>query len=287
MTLQTRPGHSNRPDPAAHIKLVVSDMDGTLLTPQKQVTHHTLNAITALRHAGVPVCLVSSRPASGIEMYLEALKLDTPYGALNGGSIFNPDRSLRSQLTLPTDIVQEALGLLQEHNIDAWLFRGHEWVITNAASPYVEPESRAIKQTPNIVPSFTTMLAGVGKITASSSNYDAITQQEAEIGALLKGRACVAQSAPFYLDITPPNANKGYALHQLADFYGIAPHEVACLGDMNNDLPMFKAAGMAIAMGQATQTVKDQAHFVTAANTAEGWSKAVTEYILPRAAKAD
>lgn len=287
MASPTRPALSGVSDPSGCIKLVVSDMDGTLLTPQKQVTHHTLNAITALKQAGVPVCLVSSRPASGIEMYLEALKLDTPYGALNGGCIFNPDRSMHSQLTLAADVTQEALEMLDTHQIEAWLFRGHEWLVTNGTSAFVEPECRAIRQKPSVVPDLKNELEGVGKITAASTDYEALTRQEMEIGALLQGRASVARSAPFYLDITPPNANKGYALHQLANFYGIAPHEVACLGDMNNDLPMFAAAGLAVAMGQATDTVKAQAHYVTDTNAQDGWSKAITDFILPRAAKAD
>ncbi|MGO3517220.1 MAG: HAD family hydrolase [Acetobacter cibinongensis] len=275
------------PAPASKIKLVVSDMDGTLLTPEKQVTHHTLAAIDALRQAGVPVCLVSSRPASGIEMYLEATKLDTPYGALNGGSIFNPDHSIRSQLSLTPDVMRDTLDMLKVHDIDAWLFRGRDWLITDIGEAYVEPERRALRQDPTVVPSFDNYLDGVGKITGSTADYEALTRQEMEIGALLDGRASVARSAQWYLDITPLNANKGYALRQLADFYGISPQEVACIGDMNNDLPMFKAAGLTIAMGQADASVKAHAHFITSTNEQEGWSKAMETVILPRATRAD
>ena len=103
------------PPPASRIKLVVSDMDGTLLTPEKQVTHHSIAAIKALKEAGVPVCLVSSRPPNGMEMYFEVLGIDTPYGALNGGTIFNADRSIRSQLSLDPEAVQEALDMLKVH----------------------------------------------------------------------------------------------------------------------------------------------------------------------------
>lgn len=287
MTRQESPLLPQKTNPAQHIKLLVSDMDGTLLTPEKQVTHRTLTAIAALKQAGVPVCLVSSRPASGIEMYLEALKLDTPYGALNGGCIFNPDHSVRSQISLPKDAVQDVLEMLDVHGIEAWLFRGRDWLITHETGAYVEAEKRAIRQSPKVVASFAHVLDGVDKITASTTDYEALTRQEMEIGALLQGRASVARSMPFYLDITAQDANKGYALRQLADFYGIAPHEVACIGDMNNDLPMFAEAGVAIAMGQAEEAVKQQAHYCAPPNTQEGWASAVTEFILPRAVRAD
>lgn len=274
------------PPPASRIKLVVSDMDGTLLTPEKQVTHHSIAAIKSLKEAGIPVCLVSSRPPNGMEMYFEVLGIDTPYGALNGGTIFNADRTVRSQLSLDPEAVQEALDMLKVHHIDAWLFRGHEWLVENETGPYVEPEKRAIHMQPHIVSSFAGSLNGIGKITGSSADYEALERQELEIGSLLEGRASVARSSSWFLDITPPDANKGHALQQLAALYGISPSEIACIGDMNNDIPMLRLAGLAIAMGQATDHVRSHAHFVTDSNDHDGWAKAMEQLVLPRAEKA-
>ncbi|GAN69078.1 hydrolase [Acetobacter orleanensis NRIC 0473] len=283
MTVTDNALHAALAPPSSRIRLVVSDMDGTLLTPEKQVTHHTLAAVQALKDAGIPLCLVSSRPPSGIEMYFDVLGLHTPYGALNGGTILNADRTVRSQLALDPGAVQDTLDMLKVHNLDAWLFRGHEWLVDNPTGAYVEMERKTLRMDPHIVSSFAGSTSGIGKITGSTADYDAVARQEAEIGMLLEGRASVARSSQWFLDITPLDANKGNALRELAAFYGIDPSEVACIGDMDNDIPMFKVAGLSIAMGQASDSVAAQAHFTTAANTDEGWSKAIETFVLPRA----
>ena len=272
-----------RDSPASHIRLVVTYMDGTLLTPEKQITPRSIETISALHAAGVPVCLVSSRPPAGIEMYLDAIGLTTPYGALNGASVFNADRSIHTQLTLPPDVISDTLDMFNVHHLDTWLFRGHDWLIKNSAGPYVATEKRVIRQEPVIVDNFAEHMSGIGKVTGSSTDYTMMHDQELEIGRLMEGRASVARSSQWYLDVTPLNANKGYALCKIAEMYGVAPHEVACIGDMNNDLPMFDKAGLAIAMGQTSPEVMAQAHYITASNSQEGWAEAMRTLVLPRA----
>lgn len=274
--------HGPARTPARHIRLVVSDMDGTLLTPDKQVTGQSLSAIRALERAGVPLCLVSSRPPGGMEMYFDQLGIRTPYGALNGGTLFNPDRSIRSRLSLDPQTVLDALNMLERQNVDAWLFRGHDWLVRNAQNPLVLAESRTVQTIPTQVADLSTCLHNIGKVAGSTANHAALQLQEADIGRKLAGRACVALSSKWFLDITPLHANKGHAVRQLADDYNISVDEVACIGDMNNDIPMLSIAGLSIAMGQATPDVQACAHFVTSANTQEGWARAITDIVLPR-----
>ena len=268
--------------PARHIRLVVSDMDGTLLTSDQQVTGQSLSAIRALERAGVPLCLVSSRPPGGMEMYFDQLGIRTPYGALNGGTLFNPDRSIRSRLSLDPQTVLEALDMLERQNVDAWLFRGHDWLVRNAQDPLVLAESRTVQTIPTQVADLSTCVQNIGKVAGSTANHAALQAQEADIARKRAGRACVALSSKGFLDITPLHANKGHAVRQLADDYNISVDEVACIGDMNNDIPMLSIAGLSIAMGQATPDVQACAHFVTSANTQEGWARAITDVVLPR-----
>lgn len=267
---------------ASRIRLVVSDMDGTLLTPDKQVTPQSLSAAQALNRAGIPLCLVSSRPPGGMEMYFDQLGLNTPYGALNGGTLFNPDRTIRSSLSLDPQTVQDALDLLADQQVDTWLFRGHEWLVRDARNPLVLAESRTVQTIPTQVADLKAHTHNIGKVAGSTADHAALHEQEADIGRKLAGRACVALSSKWFLDITPMHANKGHAVHQLAAYYGISVDEVACIGDMNNDVPMLSIAGLAIAMGQATPDVQACAHFVTSPNTHEGWARAITDFILPR-----
>ncbi len=91
----------------------------------------------------------------------------------------------------------------------------------------------------------------------------------------------VARSQSYYLDITHARANKGTAAVSLARLLGIAPRDMACIGDMPNDLPMFDVAGLSIAMGNAPDEVKARAHEVTADNDSDGWALAVERFVLP------
>jgi len=275
--------HAARGKPSGTIRLVVSDIDGTIIGPDKQLTPATLEAARALRAAGIRLCLVTSRAVPGMEMYLGPLGIDTPRGGLNGGMIVSPAGEILSSLTMGAEDVAAACDMLSVHHVDAWLFRGHDWLVRNVAGPYVDRERRAVKMEPHVVGSFSGYYTGVGKIMGSSTDYALLERMEIEIGAMLRGRASVHRSSDYYLDITHVDANKGYAARELAKVLGVDMREVACIGDMSNDIPMLDLAGLGIAMGNATEQVKAHAHVATAANTEDGWARAMREFVLPRA----
>ena len=89
-----------------------------------------------------------------------------------------------------------------------------------------------------------------------------------------------ARSQPYYLDVTHPQANKGAVVAYLAEHYRIEPHEIATIGDMPNDVLMFKPSGLSIAMGNASKEVQAQATGVTASYNDEGFAKAVDRFIF-------
>lgn len=274
--------HDAKPAPTDHVRLVVTDMDGTLLTPEKQVARSSVDMIDRLRAAGVAVCLVSSRAPVGIERYHQALNLDTPYAAMNGAIVRDGQGKTLSTLTLPVEAVKATIDMLDVHEVDGWLFCGSDWIVKDETAGYVPHEQKVLGLAPVVTKDFGPWEDKVGKITGSSADYDLLGRLQGEVGQLLEGQASVACSAQYYLDITPLNANKGYALREIGRQLGFEPHEIACLGDMQNDVPMFDIAGLSIAMGNASDEVASHAHFVTDTNDNEGWAKAVERWILPR-----
>ena len=80
--------------------------------------------------------------------------------------------------------------------------------------------------------------------------------------------------------MTHPQANKGAVVAYLAERYGISPHEIATIGDMPNDVLMFRPSGMSIAMGQASEAVRAAATHVTDSYEDEGFAKAVERFVL-------
>ena len=106
-----------------------------------------------------------------------------------------------------------------------------------------------------------------------SEDFPLVERAEKELGAALAGRASVSRSQSYYLDITHPQANKGEVVAELARACGIAPDRIATIGDMQNDVLMFRESGFSIAMGNASDAVTDSFEH-------EGFAKAVERYFL-------
>ena len=88
---------------SSSIRLVLSDIDGTLVPPDKILTERTIQAVNRLRDAGILFAITSSRPPRGLSMYIEPLKLETPISGFNGGMIVNPDNGILKEWTIDDD----------------------------------------------------------------------------------------------------------------------------------------------------------------------------------------
>jgi hypothetical protein len=269
--------------PSDRIRLVVSDIDGTLVPQDKRVTPDVLAAAQALRRAGIALCLVSSRGPVGMQPFLGPLGIDRPIAALNGGLICTPDGKIMSRHSLAPETTREAVEELLSREVDPWLFIDYEWLVRDGSTPQVRHEAEVVKTVPVVAPDLSRHYEGVGKIMGVSTDAARLRTVERELSVQLAGRANVHRSSEWLVDVTHPLANKGHAARELAALMGIDIHEVACIGDMNNDIPMLDVAGVAIAMGNAPAEVQKHAHFVTDANTHDGWARATERFVLPRA----
>jgi hydroxymethylpyrimidine pyrophosphatase-like HAD family hydrolase len=137
-----------------------------------------------------------------------------------------------------------------------------------------------VKFPPTVVPEFSSHLDRVAKIVGISDDYDAVARCEADVQRDCGNHVSAARSQPYYLDVTHPDANKGHVVDLLSQALSIPPAQIATMGDMPNDVLMFKKGGLSIAMGNASPEVQRQARFVTSSNEEEGFAKAVEVYIL-------
>lgn len=272
---------------ATTIRLVVSDMDGTILNKEKILSEETLRAAQKLTAQGIKLCLVSSRFPPGMERFRRQMGLDTPLGALNGAEIVDSRGKILSSLTLAPETVQQACTLLRENGVDAWLYSQRDWFVTDKSAPHVQHESDVVGTPPQVVDDLSAHFHQVGKIQGVCDDAEKLAKLEREIGRTLGDAASVHRSSDYYLDITPQKANKGFALQFLAAHYGFSLEEVACIGDMSNDVPMLKLGQVSIAMGNARDDVKRHAKYVTASNAEEGWAKAMVQFVLPHAPATD
>jgi len=150
------------------ISLVLADVDGTLLTEQKILTGRAQAAVAALREAGVCFAIASGRPPRGMAMLFDALKLATPIAGFNGGLFVKPDLSIIEQKTLPRPVAIQAIDLIRRHDLDAWIYTGNEWLITEPGAPHVAREAWTVKFEATVVPDFNNRLDAVAKIVGVS-----------------------------------------------------------------------------------------------------------------------
>lgn len=261
------------------IRPVVSDVDGTLVTRDKRLTPATRAAVDRLRRAGIHFSVTSSRPGFGLRMIIDTLHIDQPVGPFNGSSIVNPDLTVVEEQRVPQDAVERSLALFERRGVDIWIFTGDTWVIRRDDGCYVDRERRAIATEPFCAADDRPYHDRACKVVGVSGDFALLERVEAELQAELGDLAHAVRSQNYYLDVTPPGANKGSFVAALARRLGVPREAVATLGDMANDVPMFKASGMSFAMGNATAAIKREAGRVTASNEDDGFASAVEEIL--------
>jgi Cof subfamily protein (haloacid dehalogenase superfamily) len=260
--------------------LVISDVDGTLVTPDKEITPASARAVQRLKEKGIAFTVVSSRPPAGLRMLVEPLSLRLPMGAYSGGAIVDPNLTVIEEHFIPEQEARRSAAMLAECGADAWLYTAKGWLVRDPGDHYIPKERRTIQAEPIVVPDFGPHLDRAFKIVGSSQDFERLAQCETAIRAAIGGRAQVIRSQSYYLDITPPGLDKGTFLDAMSRRLSVPPAAIAVLGDMANDLAMFRKAGMSVAMGNASDDVKACATHATAANTDDGFAKAIEEYVL-------
>ena len=261
------------------IALVVSDVDGTLVTKDKTLTDRASDAVRRLHDAGIGFTITSSRPTLGMRFLVEPLAITLPIGPFNGSSIVDPQLNPIEAHLISAATAQRSLDVFNEFDVDIWLFTNDQWLTRHGDGEYVPHEKLAIRADPTIVTDFAPYLNAACKIVGASSDAAMLQRCEAAMQQAVGAQATAVRSQSYYLDVTPPGHDKGTFVQAMAKRMGISTDAVATIGDMQNDLAMFKKSGVSIAMGNATDDVKKQATHVTTSNEDEGFAGAI-ELIL-------
>ncbi len=268
----------------APIKLLVSDVDGTLLDPKKQLTEPVRQAVLRVQQAGVKFTIVSARPPLATTFLIDELDITEPIACFNGALICTPQYQVLKQIFLGADVAGKVATTILEHGLDLWMFRGAEWWVSKLNGPHTEGHIKAMRHEPRYMGPDYTMCASANKLVGVSDDYEAVKRCEAAVIAKCGDEVSATRSADYYLDVTRHDANKGTAVEQLAALMNIPLENVATIGDMPTDTFMFAKSGVSIAMGNAGDDVKAKATFTTTSNAEDGYVKAMDEIVLPRVA---
>ena len=271
--------------PAKPIRMVIADVDGTLVTQEKVLTKRAAEAVLHLQQAGIQFSVTSGRPPRGMAMLIDPLKLTQPLAAFNGGVLIDPDlTTVVDQKYLPPGVPDKVIEAIEKHGLDVWVYSDTGWFVRDPNAAHVAREQWTVKFPPTVVKTFAGLLARVAKIVGVSDDYDRVAKCETDVQQAGGEHISAARSQPYYLDVTHPQANKGGVVLAMSKLLNIRAAEIATIGDMPNDVLMFQKSGTSIAMGNASPEVQASATYVTSTNEDEGFAKAIAEFVLNRQA---
>jgi Cof subfamily protein (haloacid dehalogenase superfamily) len=264
-------------------------MDGTLLNNDKKVTERSKIAIKKAHDKGIKVAISTGRLFASAKYYAELLEIKAPVIAANGAYIREKDRDeVIYQSAISLEGCKEILSIVEKYDFNFFYNTFNAVISTRPfqkGNTYLEmnrylPEEMKIQLhvNENLREEFEKIDEKILKCICIGNNRDDLLKAKEEI--IKTGKFEVASSLSDNFEIMSKGTSKGNAVKVLADFYGLKKEDVICIGDGENDLSMIKYAGMGIAMGNATQYVKEVADYITDTNENDGVAKAIEKFML-------
>ena len=270
------------PPTAAAIRLMLADVDGTLVTPDKVLTDRAIEAVRRLHAAGILFAITSGRPPRGMDMLIEPLDITTPIAAFNGGLLVDRNMSVIEQRVLPEDLVRPVADLIGSFGLDVWVYRGADWYVPDPKGSHVAQESATVRFEPKVMTSLDGLTSNVAKLVGVSDDLDAVAR--ASSAAHDKFGDHVSAAGPSRTTSTSPIRTRIRARSP-----AICPRSTRSrrrpwprLATSRTTCWMFAHSGLSIAMGNASLEVKRSARRVTTSDTDEGFANAVEKFVLPR-----
>jgi len=262
-------------------KLVALDMDGTMLNGDRELSDRVKLAIQQVRKKGVKVVLSSGRNFNGIKRFIDKLGLDELVMNLNGALVYDSSgENLVFSESIDSKACKSVIEICEECGAFVILFIGKEAYVDKYTkeAEFFENHDK-VKVTPvGMLSKFYTNQPAA-KLMMVGENVE-LQRIRTKIQSSLGDKTNVAFSLPYFLEVYSSKISKGLMLQKVAEYYGIKTEEVIAMGDGENDLSMIEYAGLGIAMGNAMESVKKRADFITKSNTEDGVAYALEKFIL-------
>ncbi|MBI9103904.1 MAG: HAD family phosphatase [Spirochaetales bacterium] len=261
------------------IKLIMMDMDGTLLNSMGRVSDENKRALKAAEASGVGITVVTGRMLRASAWVAEELALSLPISTYNGGLISAPfpPHEEKAHYRLNDKQSRDVIKLLRPFNthINAYI---NDDLFVEEKSPEIIEYSRTRDAEYSVVGNFETIPSmECTKLLIIEKDLEKMK----EIKAILieKADAEIFQSAPDFCEVLPKGINKGTVVDFFANYLGIETSRIMAMGDQENDISMIEKAGIGIAMGNARDEVKAKADWVSSSNQEDGVARAVKKFI--------
>ncbi len=269
-------------------RLLVLDIDGTLVNSNKKLTRQTRQGIEKAQQAGVTVALASGRPAYGIFPLAKELNLQKNGGyiiSFNGGQIFDcRTQSMLHQKTLPLQMPALLYQMARENNVAILTYQDHYLITENEDNVFVKEEAAINKMPIRKIDSFCDYVKFPVAKCLMMDHPAHLEEVEQLVKQKFGDSLNVFRSAPFFLEVMPQGIEKAAALNILGEKTGIRQEEMIACGDGHNDISMISYAGLGVAMENAQPAVKRAADIITKSNDEDGVAHVIEKFILAYAA---
>lgn len=266
------------------IRLLALDMDGTCLNGRSRMTEETIRTIRKAADAGIIIVPTSGRPLTCLPYQMTQEKGLYRYTITSNGAqvVDLEEKKTLFRMLMKRERVVQFLRECEELNVVRMTHIQHRYVMEG---PLMEVAGRIVYgRDVDGIRRVNDMEAFVEKIHYNIEEvqvYFFSGRTRRKVAEILEGYPEFSSAfGSKYVEIFAKNTSKGTALNALASRLGIAKEEIACIGDSANDLPMFEAAGLKIAMGNAVPELKKKADIVAYSNHIDGAAKAIEQYIL-------
>jgi Cof subfamily protein (haloacid dehalogenase superfamily) len=262
-------------------KLVAIDMDGTLLTPELNISRETVETVRKVIEKGTVITLSTGRMYPAALPFAKMLQLDVPIITCNGaltkcsitGKVYDM-KKIDSEHTI------EILRYCEEEGLSVSIYDDDE-IFIDKDSDNIEIHEQIDAVEPKIVDDLKEVAVGsVIKIMFNSRDKHKLDFHARRLYEMYKDKLNFYFSLPYFVEIVNKDANKSNALKSLSSSMNINQQEIIAIGDNFNDLDMIKYAGLGVVMGNAPQYMKDEADFVTRSNDDDGVRYVLEKFIL-------
>lgn len=265
------------PEMNREYQLLVTDIDGTLLNDDNQVTPKTLEAFQQIKIQGIKIALATGRFFPDAHYFAKRIACHCPMILIHGAVIQSFEGSIISQQILPIESIPVLVELAQKEEISYQIFQDDRFIMPRKNKwNDVYLNSSGIE--PLIIPDIVQYLKLHQDVFAFTflGTPERLDSMRKKIEEKFNGSISIANAHPNVLEVMAPGVNKGEAIKKLASYLDIPLSKVIAIGDNYNDIEMIKMAGLGVAMGNAPQEVKDVATYITTDNNHDGIARFIS-----------
>jgi len=266
----------------SHYKLLAFDLDGTLIGSDKQISAYTKTVLSRLRACGVLSTIASGRILPAVKAYADELDIDIPLILSNGSILQNRRGELSACTSLPVDVVQATIETARRLSRDLVIYICDN-IYIERMTDNIHPTYGSMTHGLNVVGNWEAIaekLTGVNKcVIVDQINEQNLIDTETELRKTLNGRAVTLRTSPVLLEVQPKGITKATGLRQLTESLSISLDQVIAFGDYDNDAEMLQAAGMGVAVGNATPACLENADLQVASPEEDGPARFLDELI--------